>query len=242
MKLLIGESPFSFGGEFTREFLSVFCHRLENPLSGVYGFLNLMKMGGGIGEKNTKYLEKTIAGIERIQALLENLKPLTAKKLIHLRMVKFSELFSSIEKKMKRAPEWNLKGIKLNFEIAENLDILMPMDADFITEGFGNLLVFLRSRLKKGEKITIKASRGEATGIVNILVEFPSYVTFHSTNNGVSFELPLFGKVIAEHKGSISWQSGTGTSLNNIEQKHPNGRNKIIIQLPIANNYYEKNS
>ncbi len=235
-KLLIVESPFSVGGDFTREFLSSFFHKLENPIAGVYGFLSLMKSGSAESQRDADYLEKALEGLGRIQTLLRSVKPLAVEKTVHPRVMNFSELLSTIERKTRRAPEWKIKGVIPDFKLAENIDFLIYIDAALFSEAFCNFLSFLRDQSTRGDRVIISAQRGEHEDFAMLAVEFPSTISLFPARKGIPFQLPVLGKIVAEHKGGISWRRGEA------------GRNQIVVQLPIkkqmnrdsARDYHEK--
>jgi two-component system phosphate regulon sensor histidine kinase PhoR len=194
--------------EFRKEFLGNLAHELKTPVFSIQGYI-LTLLEGGLDDKrvNRDFLERALAGVDRISTLLEDLDQIAKLETdrFQLKKTKFDlielirKCFKELEKKAKD------KKIKLAFD-KHYEPLMVNADQAKLTQVLINLISNSISYGNEEGKTTIRLSRIEQN---KILVEV--------SDNGVGMEeshIPrLFERFYRVDKSRERHIGGSGLGL-----------------------------
>jgi two-component system phosphate regulon sensor histidine kinase PhoR len=194
--------------EFRKEFLGNLAHELKTPVFSIQGYI-LTLLEGGLDDKrvNRDFLERALAGVDRISTLLEDLDQIAKLETdrFQLKKTKFDlielirKCFKELEKKAKD------KKIKLAFD-KHYEPLMVNADQAKLTQVLINLISNSISYGNEEGKTTIRLSRIEQN---KLLVEV--------SDNGVGMEeshIPrLFERFYRVDKSRERHIGGSGLGL-----------------------------
>lgn len=235
---LLGDAPFgilliediTLRKELEREreqVLKVFVHDLNNPLQGVLGYANLIRLGGLGTLENPKLLE-AVRSIESsaermrgmVQATLGRLRGENKKTLVNLHALALSSLANLL-------PDARKKGVDLSYQGRHLEQAEFPNEAMAVagvTDLLARLVDNLLSNALKYARSAIKVDLRRREGVIELTVAddgrgiAPELHTkiftegFQAPDSLPGHGLGLFGvaRTVREHQGAISVESEPG--------------------------------
>jgi signal transduction histidine kinase len=208
------------------EFVAGVAHELNNPLTGVIGFSEMLQESG-ISEQQNAYLVRIVDCAERCHKIVQSLLSFSRRRLLEREMISVNELIEStidfVGHELKQS----------NVEVITNFSSAIPpfpLDPHQIEQVFINIINNARQAIqKKGQKGVIRISTELVDGRVRVRFEdngsgiapdhlgkiFNPFFTTKRVGEGTGLGLSLSYGIIREHGGSISAESvlGQGTTL-----------------------------
>lgn len=213
-------------------------HELNQPLTGIKGFAQIISIDLDEGHPLKKDLEKIIEQANRMDAIIKNVRFFARKSDFILKKINVCE---PLEKALALlSQQLTVHDISINKVIAENLPEIQG-DPNQLQQVYINLITnaydAINSRLEsKGGQISIKVFLSDDRQNIEIVLEdngsgmskavleniFNPFFTTKSPGGGMGLGLSIVYRIIENHKGSI-----------NVESKE--GKGTIVrIRFPVA--------
>lgn len=223
------------------ELISGIAHELNNPLTGVMGYSQLLQLRKDLDERARESLLKINNLALRCQKIVQNLLSFARKQ-------KPERILSSVNDMLERTVE--LRNYELsvnNIEIIRDLDRNLPKtiaDAHQLQQVFLNVITNAEHAMLQAHgrgRLTIR-SRGDAQNnriIVEITDDGPGipeahlskifdpFFTTKEVGKGTGLGLSLSYGIIKEHDGNIYAHSRPGEGAT------------FVIELPVINRFYD---
>jgi signal transduction histidine kinase len=187
-------------------------HEINNPLTGILGYTELLASEGGLSERQQHLADKTAALARRIKTLVSNLLSFARRVPPEIALLDVPEVISSALSLS--SLDMRGKGIRTEFTASESLPPIRG-DANQLMQVFFNLVDNAIDALEEvgGGVLTIRATQKEA----NIILEFsdtgpgiksPSQVfdpffTTKPVGKGTGLGLSISYGIVQEHGGKI---------------------------------------
>jgi two-component system NtrC family sensor kinase len=215
------------------ELISGIAHELNNPLTGVMGFTQLL-IGMDLGPRSKELAEKVYQQSQRAARIVANLLAFSRKHVPDKTAVSLNQVLQSTVDL--RAYDLKVSNIEVQTEFDPKLPLTM---ADFhaLQQVFVNLINNAEQAMKEakeGETIAIKSEQKE--GMIRLTVSndgpgipeekleriFDAFYTTKPVGMGTGLGLSICHKIVEGHEGKMWAESaeGKGTSF--------------IIELPIV--------
>lgn len=223
------------------EFVAGVAHELNNPLTGVIGFSEMLRESG-MNERQQNYLNRLVGSAERCHRIVQSLLSFARRHRPERKRVGINQLLeSAIE----------ILGYELrtgNIEVITELSPAIPnllVDPHQIQQVFLNILnnsrqamdlqqrkglIRVRSQLEDGRVRIIFQDNGPGISSENLSKIFNPFFTTKPVGEGTGLGLSLSYGIIREHGGTLTAQSQTGDGVT------------FIIDLPITPDEQELNA
>jgi anti-anti-sigma factor len=204
--------------------LSGIAHELRNPVCAIAGYAKMLKIKGGLADKQVEQLSHIEEQANRTNKIIENLLNLTRKKLADTRNFDMNKLIESIWESLKFlftgkavALESALKAkgtIAGNASEVEQILINLVSNGADAIEGSGKIVV---STFDKGSwyGLAVEDSGGGMDNDVQKKM-FDPFFTTKAPGKGTGLGLSIVFKIVEAHQGKIEVQSrvGKGTKVS----------------------------
>lgn len=221
--IVVAIDPLLIINLFLRDFLAELIHKVENPLSGVAGFLGLMRTKAEGDKKLSEYIQKAVSGLHRVDEILKAISPLVEKESSRLGIGDFGSFFADFADKLRNDPRWKLRGINLEIE-PSNSRVSMFFDPTMLRFAFESIAYFIERKLKRGDSLRILCRKDDRKRF-SVLMLAESEVTFEEifvTEKVPAIEVLVAKKIIRDHKGDL------------IIGQTQDGQKSIEIRMPVA--------
>jgi two-component system NtrC family sensor kinase len=204
------------------EFVAGVAHELNNPLTGVIGFSQMLHESG-IDERQQTYLDRIIGSAERCRKIVQGLLTFSRRHRPERRSVNIHELLDSALEILKY--ELLTSNIEVTTDFCNEIP-LIPADPHQIQQVFLNVLNNAKQALEHAER---KGTIHITTRLVNhsIRIQFQDngpgisaqdlknifnpFFTTKRVGEGTGLGLSLSYGIIREHGGSITAESQSGS-------------------------------
>ena len=216
------------------EFVAGVTHELNNPLTAVIGFAQLLKESEGISEENKEYVGRIIDGSDRCHKIVRSLLSFARK---HRPERKLSELNELVENTLNFVQyEFRTSNIQIVRKLAPNLPETL-LDPNQLQQVFLNLVQNARQAIegfrrdgrlevtteKIGNRLRVTFSdNGPGIKPENLVKIFDPFFTTKEVGKGTGLGLSLSYGIVQEHGGTIEVKSNLGEGA------------QFIIELPIV--------
>ncbi|MFJ9498788.1 sensor histidine kinase [Brevibacillus centrosporus] len=196
-------------------------HEIRNPLTVIYGFIQLLQQQLSKEEKERYYLPLILQEIERVNQIVTELLMLSKPSLPNYREVRIAEVFHSI------LPLMNAEAILHGIEIVCDCDpeTRLHVDVEQLKQIFLNLMKNSIEAMKEGGILTVEGRLDEK--YVHIHVRdtgdgiSPEYLVrifdpfFSLKEDGTGLGLPISRRMVENHGGEMQVNSklGAGTEI-----------------------------
>ena len=226
------------------ELISGIAHELNNPLTGVMGYSQLLQMRGDLDERARDSLVKINNLATRCQKIVQNLLSFARKQ-------KPERTLTSVNEILDRTVELRSYELQVNnIEILLELDPHLPRtiaDAHQLQQVFLNVITNAEQAMLEAKgrgRLTIRTRSDSAGGRVIIEIAddgpgipeqhltriFDPFFTTKEVGKGTGLGLSLSYGIIKEHAGNIYARSRLGEGST------------FVIELPIIGNLHEGSS
>jgi two-component system NtrC family sensor kinase len=223
------------------ELISGIAHELNNPLTGVMGYSQLLQMRGDLDERAKDSLVKINNLATRCQKIVQNLLSFARKQ-------KPERTLASINEILERTVELRSYELQVNnIELLLELDPRLPRtiaDAHQLQQVFLNVITNAEQAMLEASgrgKLTIRTRSDAAGGRVVIEIAddgpgipeqhltriFDPFFTTKEVGKGTGLGLSLAYGIIKEHAGNIYARSRLGEGST------------FVIELPVIGNLHE---
>ena len=210
-------------------------HEINNPLTGIIGFSQLLKEESGLNKKQKEEMEMIYSQALRIKQIVSNLISFARKEKSEKKPVSINDLLN--ETLEKKSNELKNAGIKIVKEFIPQLPLVEANNGE-IQQVFFNIITNAQQAMsskvdnKKGN-LTIKTytkgdmvitefiDNGQGIAKENLNKIFEPFFTTREVGKGTGLGLSVTYGIIKEHQGDISVESEIGKGT------------KFIIELPI---------
>lgn len=207
-------------------------HEINNPLTGILNFVQLMQrmLGKGVpGEDELgqiqKYLDMVYNETGRVSKTVSNLLAFSRKAKPEFKPVNLNQLLA--ETLQLTVYQMRLQGITVERQLAANL---LPVMADqgWVKQAFLNLLLNAIDAMPKGGTLTLTTRNSKRREVVVQVADtgvgipkesfsqiFEPFYTTKKTGSGVGLGLSVVYGIVRDHKGNIKVDSvvGQGTTF-----------------------------
>ena len=205
-------------------------HEIRNPLTVIYGFIQLLEQGLSDQERERHYIPLILQEIERVNRIVTELLMLSKPSLPNYREVKLSEVLHSLLPLMKA--EALLHGIqiidrcdpdtRIHVDVEQFKQILLNLMKNSIEAMTGGGLLTIESQMDETcVHITVKDT-GEGISPEFLVRIFDPF--FSLKDEGTGLGLPISRRMVENHGGELNIQSkkGQGTEITISLPLHPN--------------------
>lgn len=201
-------------------------HEIRNPLTVIYGFIQLMQQQLSVQERDRYYLPQILKEIERVNQIVTELLMLSKPSLPNYREVTLSDVLHSILPLMNA--EAMLHGIEIVDRSVPGTNI--HVDVEQFKQILLNLMKNGIEAMKEGGVLTIE-SRLDDTSVHIVISDTgegisPEYLVrifdpfFSLKEEGTGLGLPISRRMVENHGGTLHIQSTRGEGT------------EVIISLP----------
>ncbi len=202
-KVVIAIEPVNFIRTFMPEFFADIIHKLENPISGVLGFLGLMKLNRDDPEKFIEYTVKAESGVKKIEELIKSLYPFTKQSSPNFNKGDFAAYFRSITKQIADNPRWKIRNILFSAESPRG-SIWTSFDPVNFKIAIENFVYFIEKKLVKGDEIELELKKGVKRFSILFNIKTDKVIRDIFMSDGhKSLDLLIALKIIREHRGMV---------------------------------------
>ncbi|RNB77877.1 sensor histidine kinase [Brevibacillus panacihumi] len=205
-------------------------HEIRNPLTVIYGFIQLLEQGLSDQERERYYIPLILQEIERVNRIVTELLMLSKPSLPNYREVKLSEVLDSLLPLMQA--EALLHGIqivnrcepdtRIHVDVEQFKQILLNLMKNSIEAMTGGGLLTIESQMDETcVHITVKDT-GEGISPEFLVRIFDPF--FSLKDEGTGLGLPISRRMVENHGGELNIQSkkGQGTEITISLPLHPN--------------------
>lgn len=215
------------------KFVAGVAHELNNPLTGVIGFSEMLQ-DTGINEHQQNYLNRIIDSAERCHKIVQSLLSFSRRRRPERRSVDINQLINATIEIFKY--ELPVSNIEVTFDFASNLPALL-IDPHQIQLVFLNILnnarhaiesqqssgaIHITTELIEGHVRISFRDNGPGISPENISQIFDPFFTTKSVGEGTGLGLSLSYGVIHEHDGTITAKNNDVKGVT------------FIIELPVV--------
>ncbi len=203
-------------------------HEINNPLTGIIGYTEMLIMRDDENELTKKYLEKIYDSAIRCKRIVENMLVFSRQTSPRKSLENINDIIDRTIELYEYLLKANNMGIVKNYEEVPYL----ALDVQQMQQVISNLLINAEqaiSETKKQGKIEIKTTYDKKTEHVNIIITdngagisqealpkiFDPFFTTKPVNIGTGLGLSIVHGIITEQGGTISVESiiGKGTTF-----------------------------
>jgi signal transduction histidine kinase len=201
-------------------------HELNNPLSGVIGFTQLLLEEKGLTPQQREDLQTVLTQSQRCRTIIQNLLQFSRPKESRKEPLDIARVMQSTLELVDY--DFSTSGIDLVFDCPGNLPKVMG-DAGMLQQVFVNLLTNARQALEGREQPQLTIRMGAQEGIVAIQFKdngpgisqeilgkvFDPFFTTKAPGKGTGLGLSICHTIMRQHQGKISVESelGVGTTF-----------------------------
>jgi signal transduction histidine kinase/DNA-binding response OmpR family regulator len=201
-------------------------HELNNPLTGILGFAQLLLQEEGLNPQQREDLESIYKQSQRCRTIIQNLLQFSHRKEPKMEPVRMRTLMDATMLLIQY--DFKTSGVDLQVDVPEDLPLVMA-DPNQLQQVFLNLLANARqaTEAKKGARIAVRAGRegeklvltfhdnGVGIPAENLDKIFDPFFTTKPVGKGTGLGLSISYGIIQQHKGSIRAESevGQGTTF-----------------------------
>ena len=187
-------------------------HEINNPLTGILGYSEMLASEGGLTEKQQALADKTATLARRIKTLVANLLSFARRVPPEIALLDISEVITSALNLS--SLDMRGKGIRTEFQASDSLPHVRG-DANQLMQVFFNLVDNAIDALDEvgGGVLTIRATQKEASVILEFSdtgpgVKSPNHVfdpffTTKPVGKGTGLGLSISYGIVQEHGGKI---------------------------------------
>jgi two-component system, NtrC family, sensor kinase len=200
-------------------------HEINNPLSGVMLYANLVKEALGEGNPNCEDMDVIVREAERCKVIIADLLEFSHQTSYEMKRVDLNEQIRAVLQLVeKQALFYN---IKINLRLEEDLakvsgnpirlnQIVMNIiiNAAQAMAGEGELTITTRNRANRNNAEMIIADTGPGIDEETLPNIFDPFFTTKSTQEGTGLGLSVSYAIVKEHKGTIRVDSEVGRGTN----------------------------
>jgi two-component system NtrC family sensor kinase len=207
------------------EFVAGVAHELNNPLTAVIGFAELLQQSD-VDEKHRKFSQRIVQGAERCHKIVQNLLSFARQHTPERKSTNLNAVVDSVIDILQY--ELRTSNIEVKKELQPNLPCLMA-DGHQLQQVFLNILNNARQAMegrsnsrvkvltrKAGDRVEVVfQDNGPGISEENVKKIFNPFFTTKPVGKGTGLGLSLSYGIIQEHGGNISVQSklGEGTAF-----------------------------
>lgn len=197
------------------QMISGTAHELNNPLSSVLGYAQLLRMQAGGDEKTTHRLELLSSEAERCQRIVQNLLAFARQRSPERTPLSINEVIQSVVSLM--GYQLRTSGITLIIELDAELPAI-DADAHQLQQVFVNLLTnalhAIRAKADSG-RVRVKTMRGDGGVVVEVHDDGPGipedvrsrifdpFFTTKAEGKGTGLGLAIVYGIVTSHLGAI---------------------------------------
>ena len=208
-------------------------HEINNPIQGILTFAKLMRnsldsesISDSDLEKFRTYLDLIANESSRCGQILRNLLSFSRQNELKSSSIRLTGLFNELE--LLLGNRMDLQGITLYKNVPENLDPILG-DRDQLKQVLLNILLNAIESMADGGTISISADQHIVDGYMRIQIQdsgvgiphnvqdkvFEPFFSTKRESKGVGLGLSVVYGIIAQHGGTIEFESeeGTGTTV-----------------------------
>jgi two-component system NtrC family sensor kinase len=215
------------------EFVSGVAHELNNPLTSVMGFTELLQQSD-LPEQQRRYLDAIFKSAKRCQKIVQSLLSFARRHAPERKVLCLNEIVESAVEILRS--QFRASELELVTQLDPNLP-LTEVDAHQMQQVFLNLInnahQALEGRNGKGRLRVITESRDERVRVIfedngpgisaaNLKKVFNPFFTTREVGKGTGLGLSLCYGIVSEHGGTITPQSKEGEGAT------------FVIEIPIA--------
>ncbi len=223
------------------EIISEVTHELNNPLSGIMGFAELLLLDKSLNPESVKDVKKILEETERASKIIKNFLTFSRRYEPQKKSCNINQILESVLEI--RAYDMNVSNIKVVRNFDSNIPLTMA-DSNQLRQVFLNLVsnaIYSMKETSKGGTLTIKTKRKDKKIIISISdtgkgiakenVEkiFKAFFTTKEVGKGTGLGLSISKSIIEEHGGTIRVESTLGKGAT------------FIIELPLEESVKENN-
>ncbi|MBW2618217.1 MAG: PAS domain-containing protein [Deltaproteobacteria bacterium] len=191
-------------------------HEIRNPLSSIRGLAQYLASKLAPGSEGAKVAKVMVGEADRLNRVVSDLLTYARPSPPRLAATDLNELAGRVAGLM--AEEATAKGVELSLDLEEELD-LVRADADQLTQVMVNLILnamesgaemaTIQTRSAPGRAAFLRVS-DDGPGVEEEIRDrlFDPFVTTKAGGSGLG--LAISARIVEEHGGSISLQSGPG--------------------------------
>ncbi len=221
------------------EIISEVTHELNNPLSGIMGFAELLLLDKSLNPESKKDIEKILEETERASKIIKNFLTFSRRYEPQKKSCNINQILESVLEI--RAYDMNVSNIKVIRNLDDNIHLTMA-DPNQLRQVFLNLVSNAIYSMKKSDKprtLTIKTQKkgdkiiisisdtGKGIPKENIKRIFKAFFTTKEVGKGTGLGLSISKSIIEEHGGTIRAESTPGKGAT------------FIIELPLEESVEE---
>ncbi len=201
-------------------------HELNNPLTGILGFAQLLLQEEGLTSQQREDLESIYKQSQRCRTIIQNLLQFSHRKDPRMEPIDLSPLIDDTLRLVQY--DFKTSGVDIQVKIPKNLPKILA-DPNQLQQVFLNLLTNARQATdqKKGARIHVLVEAKEGALVVvfrdngigispeNVGKIFDPFFTTKPVGKGTGLGLSITYGIIQQHKGTIRAESelGQGTSF-----------------------------
>jgi len=195
-------------------------HEIRNPLTTLSGFVQLGQKQGALP---ASYLDIMLPELDRINLIVSEFLVLAKPQLSQFRPTDLSELLSDLISLLE--PQASLVNVHFRTSVADNVGLIV-CDGNQLKQVFINVIKnSLEAMEESGGEIGIELFREEETAVVRVTDQGRGIAEEHmarlgepfftSKSSGNGLGLMVSQRIIANHKGTMSFRSkpGVGTCV-----------------------------
>ncbi|MFD2370483.1 ATP-binding protein [Brevibacillus sp. GCM10020057] len=202
-------------------------HEIRNPLTVIYGFIQLLQQQLSDKESNHFYIPLILQEIERVNQIVTELLMLSKPSMPNYREVRLADVFHSI------LPLINAEALLHGIEILDRCDpeTRVHVDVEQLKQILLNLMKNSIEAMKEGGILTIESRLDEQSVHLHVRDTgegiSPEYLVrifdpfFSLKEDGTGLGLPITRRMVENHGGDIHVNSKLGEGT------------EIIISLPL---------
>ncbi len=187
-------------------------HEINNPLTGILGYSEMLASEGGLSEKQQALADKTATLARRIKTLVANLLSFARRVPPEIALLDISEVITSALNLS--SLDMRGKGIRTEFQASDSLPHVRG-DANQLMQVFFNLVDNAIDALDEvgGGVLTIRATQKEASvilefsdtgpGVKSPNQVFDPFFTTKPVGKGTGLGLSISYGIVQEHGGKI---------------------------------------
>jgi signal transduction histidine kinase/CheY-like chemotaxis protein len=203
------------------ELVAGVAHELNNPLTGVIGFSEMLRESN-LGERQRTFVDRIIGSAQRCHKIVQNLLSFSRRHTPERKPTDINELLEASIEIIRY--EFRTSSIEIITKFANQIPSVM-VDADQIQQVFLNIMSNARHAIEGGQKVgaicvstelveekVLISFQDNGVGIPEEDLKniFNPFFTTKSVGEGTGLGLSVSYGIIREHGGNITVQSRTG--------------------------------
>ncbi len=221
------------------EIISEVTHELNNPLSGIMGFAELLLLDNTLSPDSKNDVKKILEETERASKIIKNFLTFSRRYEPQKKSCNINQILESVIEI--RAYDMNISNIKVVRKLNNNIPLTMA-DPNQLRQVFLNLVsnaIYSMKETGRGGTLTIETRRDDGKIVIsisdtgkgipkkNIEKIFKAFFTTKEVGKGTGLGLSISKNIIEEHGGHIRVESTPGQGA------------KFTIELPLEESVEE---